>query len=147
FDENSSKAFTNLDGLAVTAIQKLGRDTSGGIWAAANSRLRSFHNEHPDSESDNIPLSWPWHENETVDIVLQPAKDGGLWLAEPLRGSWDIYGGQIRRLKEGKWTGRFEPTPFERGSPKELEARGDRKAVSRSTVTTLLEDHSGRIWI
>jgi signal transduction histidine kinase/streptogramin lyase len=74
-------------------------------------------------------MYWPWHE-----IVLQPATDGGLLLAEPLRGSWQDYGGQVRRLRDGRWTGRFEPTPFERGS-------------SRSTVTSLLEDRTGKMWI
>jgi signal transduction histidine kinase/streptogramin lyase len=40
----------------------------------------------------------------------------------------------VRRLKGGRWTGPFEPTPFERGSP-------------RSIVTSLLEDRMGRMWI
>jgi ligand-binding sensor domain-containing protein/signal transduction histidine kinase len=122
---------TNFDGLEVNDIERLGRDTAGNIWAAAKSRLRQFSNGHWDPEPNSIPLSWPQHEDE---IVLQPATDGGVLLAEPLRGSWKNYGGQIRRVKDGSWSGRFEPTPFEPGSP-------------RSIVTTLLEDRSGRKWI
>jgi len=129
FEENSSKTYTELDGLQVNLIEKLGRDTEGHVWAAAKSRLRRFGGAHWDAEADSIPMSWPWHE-----IVLQPARDGGLLLAEPLRGSWEDYGGQVRRLKDGRWTGRFEPTPFELGS-------------SHSTVTCLLEDRRGRMWI
>jgi ligand-binding sensor domain-containing protein/signal transduction histidine kinase len=132
FEENSSKTYTNLDGLPVGPIEKLGRDTAGNIWAAVNSRLRHFNNGHWDPESESIPLSWPWHE--TNQIVLQPGIDGGLLLAEPLRGDWQKYGGQVRRLKDGRWTGRFEPTPFERDS-------------SRSGVTTLLEDRTRQMWI
>jgi ligand-binding sensor domain-containing protein/signal transduction histidine kinase len=129
FEENSSKTYTELDRLEVGKIEKLGRDTQGDVWAAANSRLRRFSSGHWDPEVESIPMSWPWHE-----IVLQPATDGGLLLAEPLRGSWQEYGGQVRRLKDGRWTGRFEPTPFERGS-------------SRSMVTALLQDRSSRMWI
>jgi ligand-binding sensor domain-containing protein len=129
FDEGSSKAYTELDSLPISVIEKLGRDTEGHIWAAANSRLRRFSNGHWDPEAASIPMSWPWHE-----IVLQPAADGGLLVAEPLRGSWLDYGGQIRRLKDGQWTGPFEPTPFDRGS-------------TRSTVTSLLQDRIGHMWI
>ncbi len=129
FEETSSKAYTNLDDLPVSVIEKLSCDTEGHVWAAAKSRLRRFSNGHWDPEADSIPMYWPWHE-----IVLQPAMDGGLLLAEPLRGSWQDYGGQVRRLKDGHWTGPFEPTPFERGSP-------------RSTVTSLLQDRRGRLWI
>jgi ligand-binding sensor domain-containing protein/signal transduction histidine kinase len=129
FENNSSKTYTELDGLAVSLIEKLGRDTEGKIWAAAKSRLRCFSQGHWDPEPASIPMYWPWHE-----IVLQTATDGGLLLAEPLRGSWQDYGGQVRRLKDGRWTGRFQPTPFERGS-------------SRSMVTALLEDKSGRMWL
>jgi ligand-binding sensor domain-containing protein/signal transduction histidine kinase len=132
FDEKSVKTYaTNFNGLDVKDIEKLGRDSAGNIWAAANSRLRQFSNGHWDSEAQSIPMSWPEHEDE---IVLQPAQDGGLLLAEPLRGSWKNYGGQIRRIKDGSWTGRFEPTPFEPGS-------------TRSIVTTLLQDRTGRKWI
>ncbi len=137
FEENFSKAYTNLDKLAVSHIEKLGRDTEGNIWAAANSRLRHFSNGHWDSEADSIPMSWPWNENpngERPSFVLQPAIDGGLLLAEPLRGSWRDYGGQVRRFKDGGWTGPFEPTPFERGS-------------TRSIVTALLQDRTRRMWI
>ncbi|HWY78411.1 MAG TPA: two-component regulator propeller domain-containing protein, partial [Verrucomicrobiae bacterium] len=129
FDETAAKPDTNLDNLSTNRIEKLGRDTEGHIWAAANSRLRRFSNGHWDPEEASIPMSWPWHE-----IVLQPAADGGLLVAEPLRGSWLDYGGQIRRLKDGQWTGSFEPTPFDRGS-------------TRSTVTSLLQDRRGRMWI
>lgn len=129
FEEASSKVYTNLDGLSANDIEKLGRDTDGHIWAAANSRLRRFSDGHWDTIAQSIPMSWPWHE-----IVLQQAVGGGLLLAEPLRGSWQNYGGQVRRLKDGQWTGPFEPTPFERGSP-------------RSIVTSLLEDRMGRMWI
>jgi ligand-binding sensor domain-containing protein/signal transduction histidine kinase len=136
FEENSVQVQIASDSLPGNSgerhsIERLGRDAAGNIWAAANSRLRQFNNGHWDAESESIPLSWYQHEDE---IVLQPAKDGGLLLAEPLRGSWKSYGGQIRRLKGGSWTGRFEPTPFEQGS-------------TRSIVTTLLEDRSGRKWI
>lgn len=131
-EENSIKAYTtNFNGLEVSSIEKLGRDTAGNIWAAANSRLRHFTNGKWDAAADSIPMSWPQHEDE---IVLQPARDGGFLLAEPLRGSWKNYGGQIRRVKDGSWTGRFEPTPFEPGS-------------TRSIVTTLLQDRTGRNWI
>jgi ligand-binding sensor domain-containing protein/signal transduction histidine kinase len=130
-EATSVNTYTNFLGLDVNHIEKLGRDTAGNIWAAANSRLRQFSNGHWDAESDSIPMSWPKHEDE---IVLQPAANGGFLLAEPLRGSWKNYGGQIRRVKDGTWTGRFEPTPFEPGSP-------------RSIVTTLLEDRTGRKWI
>ena len=129
FEETSARVYNELDGLQVKSIEKLGRDKEGHIWAAANSRLRRFSNGRWDSEAESIPMYWPWHE-----IVLQPAIDGGLLLAEPLRGSWQDYGGQVRRLNEGHWTGRFEPTPFERGS-------------ARSTVTSLLQDRTSRMWI
>ncbi len=129
FEESTSLAYTELDNLSVSVIEKLGRDTEGHIWAAANSRLRRFSNGHWDPEAASIPMSWPWHE-----IVLQPASDGGLLVAEPLRGSWLDYGGQIRKLKDGQWTGPFEPTPFDRGS-------------TRSTVTSLLQDRLGHMWI
>jgi ligand-binding sensor domain-containing protein/signal transduction histidine kinase len=132
FAENSDKADTESDHLQVSAIEKLNQDASGTIWAAVNSRLRHFNNGHWDPESDSIPMSWPWHE--TNQIVLQPGIDGGLLLAEPLRGDWQKYGGQVRRLKDGHWTGPFEPTPFERDS-------------SRSIVTTLLEDRASRMWL
>jgi ligand-binding sensor domain-containing protein len=117
FEQNSSKTFTNLFGMEVGHIEKLGRDTAGNIWIAANSHLRHFRNDQYDPEPDSIPLSWPQHENE---ILLQPARDGGFLLAEPLRGSWKNYGGQIRRVKDGSWTGRLEPTPFEPGSTRSL---------------------------
>lgn len=136
FQENSAKLYTNLD-LPVGLIEKLGRDTEGNIWVAANSRLRHFSNDRWDSEADSIPMSWPWHENQNGErpwFVLQPAMDGGLLLAEPLRGSWTDYGGQVRRLKDGGWTGPFEPTPFDRGS-------------TRSIVTALLQDRTRRLWL
>jgi ligand-binding sensor domain-containing protein/signal transduction histidine kinase len=129
FDEITSKVYTNLDGLSIGDIEKLGRDTEGHIWAAADSRLRRFSKGKWDPDEATIPMAWPWHE-----IVLQPAADGGLLVAEPLRGSWLDYGGQIRRLKDGQWTGPFEPTPFERGS-------------TRSTVTSLLQERRGRMWL
>ncbi len=129
FEANISKVYTALDGLTNSVIEKLGRDAEGQIWAAANSRLRRFNHGHWDPEPASIPMSWPWHE-----IVLGPADDNGLLVAEPLRGSWLDYGGQIRKLKDGQWTGPFEPTPFERGS-------------TRSTVTSFLQDRRGRIWI
>ena len=55
-------------------------------------------------------MSWPWHE--TNQIVLQPGIDGGLLLAEPLRGDWQKYGGQVRRFKDGHWTGSFRNQPL-----------------------------------
>ena len=128
FEGDSAKAYTELDGVPVDHIEKLGRDAAGNIWAAANSTLRHFSNGHYVA-SESIPMYWPWHE-----IVLQPARDWGLLLAEPLRGSWQLYGGQVRRLRDGQWTGPFAPTPFERES-------------TRSVVTTLLEDRMGRMWI
>jgi signal transduction histidine kinase/streptogramin lyase len=131
FEQNSSRTCTNLFGLQVSQIEKLGRDTAGNIWVAANSHLRTFRNDLYDPEPNSIPLSWPQHENE---ILLQPARDGGFLVAEPLRGSWKNYGGQIRRVKDGSWTGRLEPTPFEPGS-------------TRSIVTSLLQELSGRKWI
>jgi ligand-binding sensor domain-containing protein/signal transduction histidine kinase len=134
FEENSAKTCTNLDGLDVRRIEKLGRDTEGKIWAAANSRLRHFSNDHWDFDE---VMSWPWDESpngERPRFVLQLAIDGGLLLAEPLRGSWTDYGGQVRRLKDGRWTGPFEPTPFEHGS-------------TRSIVTALLQDRTRRMWL
>ena len=132
FEQDVAKTYTALDGLEVSLIEKLGRDMAGNIWAAVNSRLRHFNNGQWDPESESIPMSWPSHE--TNQIVLQAGIDGGLLLAEPLRGDWQKYGGQIRRIRDDKWTGRFEPTPFERGS-------------FGSVVTTLLEDRSGRLWV
>ena len=129
FEGTTSQVYTQLDHLEISDIEKLGRDTEGHLWAAAKSRLRRFSNGHWDPEEASIPMSWPWHE-----IVLQAATDGGLLVAEPLRGSWLDYGGQIRRLKDGQWTGPFEPTPFDRGS-------------TRSTVTSLLQDRLGHMWI
>ena len=118
FADNSAKTFTNLDGLSVDLIEKLGRDTEGHVWAAANSRLRRFSNGHWDSEPESIPMSWPWHE-----IVLQPAMDGGLLLAEPLRGSWQLYGGQVRRLKEGQIKGLWRPLLSNLQAPRHRIAR------------------------
>jgi ligand-binding sensor domain-containing protein/signal transduction histidine kinase len=129
FEGTNSMVYTVLDGLRIENIEKLGRDADGQIWAAANSRLRRFSNGQWDSEDASIPMSWASHE-----IVLEPAAGSGLLVAEPLRGSWLDYGGQIRKLKDGRWTGPFEPTPFERGS-------------TRSTVTSLLQDRRGRLWI
>jgi len=131
FESNLARSYINFDGLDVSKIEKLSRDAGGSIWAAANSRIRHFSNGHWDPESESIPMSWPQHED---DIVLCPARNGGLLVAEPLRGSWRSYGGQVRRLIDGSWTGPFEPTPFEQG-------------LSRSIVTALLEDRTRRMWI
>jgi signal transduction histidine kinase/ligand-binding sensor domain-containing protein len=150
FERNSAKAYTELDNQRVRLIENLSRDTEGYIWAAASftttpsddyrlaNRLRRFSGGHWSSETNSVPVSWPWPHHGlaagTNQIVLQPARDGGLLSAEPLRGSWKEYGGQIRRLKNGQWTGQSVPTPFEPGSP-------------RSIVSSLLEDRNGRIWI
>ncbi len=64
---------------------------------------------------------------------LAPARSGGVWVAAP-RGSWITGGGSVRRFTGGQWAEQLQPTPW---TPNSL----------RSQVTTLLEDHTGRIWL
>ena len=105
-------------------IEQLTCDREGQVWILANGRLHHFHDER-------------WHSPDKAVLlggrspVLVPARQGGLWAAEP-RGSWQ-QGGQVRRFVGGRWQD-------------ELPATDPSSHVNRSIVSCLLGDTTGRIW-
>jgi ligand-binding sensor domain-containing protein/signal transduction histidine kinase len=68
-----------------------------------------------------------------LPAVFGPARSGGIWIAAP-HFSWQNGGGTVVRVSEGQVFEGLEPTPWVTNSP-------------RSTVTGLLEDHTGRVWL
>ncbi len=116
--------FTPTNGLPAGRVRQLTLDHEGHVWIEAGGRLHRYESNAWDHQ-ESVPLSGPWP-------VLTPARQGGLWVAEP-RGSWFRSGGQVRRFVNGQWNGGPQPIP---AIP----------LTSRSTVTCLLEDHTRRLW-
>jgi ligand-binding sensor domain-containing protein/signal transduction histidine kinase len=114
--------FTN--GLPGGPVEALCAEPGGPLWALA----------------DGVPFRWNGrHWQQGLDApgsrftLLSPARQGGIWTLSP-HGVAGHDGGSVRRLQDGEWHEQFEATPF---APASL----------RSTVTTMLEDRSGRLWL
>jgi ligand-binding sensor domain-containing protein/signal transduction histidine kinase len=122
---NHWTAFTPSNGLPAGGARQLAVDQEGHVWVEADGKLHRYNSDGWDFHQRAVSLSGPWP-------VLAPARQGGLWVAEP-KGSWFLGGGQVRRLAEGQWSGGPQPIPVI-------------PLTSRSTVTCLMEDHTRRIW-
>lgn len=118
--------YTQTNGLPPGELGGLCADTAGQLWLAAGNTLFSWRGGAWAASQNAAPLGGPLG-------CLAAARQGGIWAAEP-RGSWLKAGGLVRRCEAGQWRERLEPTPW---IPNSL----------RSQVTTLLEDHVGRVWI
>ena len=105
-------------------IEQLTCDREGQVWILANGRLHHFHDERWDSPDKAVLLGGRWP-------VLLPARQHGLWVADP-RGSWLQGGGHVRRLVDGQWHDELLPTI---ASP---------HATARSSPVA--GDRTGRIW-
>jgi ligand-binding sensor domain-containing protein/signal transduction histidine kinase len=117
--------FTPTNGLPTGGVRQLTIDHEGHVWVEAGGKLHRYDSNGWDFHQEAVTLGGMWP-------VLAPAKQGGLWVAEP-RGSWFLGGGQVRRFADGQWNGGPQPIP---AIP----------LTSRSTVTCLMEDHTRRIW-
>jgi ligand-binding sensor domain-containing protein/signal transduction histidine kinase len=123
---NQWTVFTPTTGLPDGGVRQLTTDHEGQVWAEAGGKLHRYAGDTWDSQQQPVPLSEPWP-------VLAPANQGGAWVAEPRGGSWVLNGGQVRRFANGQWHNGPQPIPAIPFS-------------TRSTVTCLMEDHSGRLW-
>jgi ligand-binding sensor domain-containing protein/signal transduction histidine kinase len=118
--------YTSTNGLPAAELGGMCADSAGQLWLAAGNALACWRGGQ-------------WVGPENIRLAAGPlarlatARRGGIWTAEP-RGSWAEGGGLVRRLDAGQWREQLDPTPW---TPNSL----------RSQVTTLLEDHAGRVWI
>ncbi len=122
---NQWSVFTPTNGLPSGGVKQLACDREGHVWLEVNGNLNRFDGTVRNVTQESVPLGGRWP-------VFAPARQGGLWVGEP-HGSWFLNGGQVRRFAEGKWHEGPKPIPAVPRTP-------------GSTVTCLIEDHSGRIW-
>ena len=118
--------YTPTNGLPPGELGGLSADRTGQVWLAAGNGLFCWRGGQWTSLENAAPLGGPLSR-------LAAARQGGIWAAAP-RGSWLNGGGLVRRFEAGQGREQLEPTP---STPNPL----------RSQVTTLLEDHVGRVWL
>jgi ligand-binding sensor domain-containing protein/signal transduction histidine kinase len=124
--ENRWTTFTASNGLPSGGVRQVNVDHEGHVWIEAGGKLHRFKNDAETFlQGESVSLGGPWP-------VFAPARQGGFWVAEP-RGSWFQRGGQVRRYADGQWQNDPQPIPVI-------------PLTSRSTVTCLMEDRSGRLW-
>jgi ligand-binding sensor domain-containing protein/signal transduction histidine kinase len=117
--------FTPSNGLPAGGVRQLTSDREGHVWAEAGGKLHRYDESGWDTIQSAVPLGGRWP-------VFAPANKGGLWVGEP-HGSWFLNGGEVKRFANKQWYKGPKPIPAIPLTP-------------GSTVTCLLEDHSGRIW-
>lgn len=123
---NSWTVFTPTNWLPDGGIKQLTSDHEGHVWAEAGGKLHRYYSNGWDYNQEAVPIEGPWP-------VFAPANQGGIWVVEPKGGSWLLNGGLMRRFANGQWQGGSQSIPAVPFS-------------TRSIVTCLIEDHSGRMW-
>lgn len=123
FKAGKWEVLTPGNGLPTGTLRQMACDHEGRVWFEADGQLQPY----PTTNSSDAPVALPsqW-------AVLAPAREGGLWVAEPRR-PWLREGGRVLRVAEGRWhEERLLKPPLPR--------------PPSSVITCVLEDHTGRLW-
>jgi len=118
---------TTTNGLPPGKIGGLCADDAGRVWLVAGDALYQW------SGDKWIASESAGRLNPQRTHLMAAARAGGVWAGSPA-GSPANGGKIVRRFDRGDWHEQLEATPW---TPNSM----------RSEVTTMLEDHAGRVWV
>lgn len=122
--EGKYEFFTASNGLPSNDVSQIVSDRQGILWAVAGATLvRYGEQEAPKPPPLGSEL-----------VALAPGSDGGLWVATTFPQSLRNRGGRVFKLKDGRWEAELTPYLWPQDT---IFAR----------VTSMLEDHGGRLWV
>src|SRR5271154_3073579 len=106
------------DGLPENIVQAFAQDSSGYLWIGTTGGLTRFDGAHFLSYQDNSGQKLPVNSI----FCLMAARDGSLWAG--------MEGGGLLHMKDGQ-----------------TEVIGPEQGLSDKFVRSVIQDHTGKIWI
>jgi signal transduction histidine kinase/ligand-binding sensor domain-containing protein len=117
--------FSVTDGLSVPPITQLVADKAGRLWAIAGTSLMTLKEGRWQALGPSQP---------PAPVALAPSMDGGLWAATTDTQQSGNRGGQVFKLKDGRWVMELAPYAWPQDT------------VS-SRIVAMQEDGEGRLWV
>lgn len=117
---------TNTQGWLGASTTQLLSDSQSQVWAISGEKVVTFANGR-------------WRLNAGLENIRLPAtaiarsRDGGLWVATISGYPIHNRGGRVFKLKDGQIVADLAPYPWPQDS-------------HRTRITSLCEDHQGRLW-